>query len=145
MSNFDVDTLTKFAIISIEEFAQNHPNETFYGFAIDGNLLCLNSEEKFQQTLESYQLKWDGYTTQEQILNLKNNTGDWEYQGFSEFKNGFDMDSYLEHYHSDDEDQETSEYTIAINSIIKNLKKSNAFDKLKKTPDFYVLKVEHNY
>lgn len=147
MNNFDIDKLTKFAITVIQEFADNHPNENFYGFAIDANLLCFNSEERFKTTLQNYRERWGGYTDGEQIKGLKHNTGDWHYQGFAEFSDetGFDMDAYLEHYHADDEYQGTSDYTKAMNRVITMLKKSSAFDTLNKTDDFFIMKIEHDY
>jgi len=144
---FNVNKLTKDAIKSIIEFSEKHGDEVFYGFAIDANLLCLNSEEQFKQTLEKYRNDWGGYSDEEDIQRLRHNTGDWEYQGFSEFSDdeGFDMELYLEHYHNDEEYQESSEYALAMNEVLENLKKSNAFDKLKKTEGFYITRVEHNY
>jgi hypothetical protein len=56
---FNVDKLVNFCIEEIEKFAKNHQSETFYGFAIDENLLCLNSEEQNKKTLEKYQNKWE--------------------------------------------------------------------------------------
>ena len=147
MANFDTVKLTKYIEQEISTFAKEHQNETFYGFAIDANLLCLNSVEKFEETLLNYQEKWGGYTTNEEIQDLKNNTGDWTYQGFTELSDndGFDMNSYLDHYHNDDENQANSDYAIAIDSIIENLKQSDIFSSLPTTADFYICRVEHNY
>ena len=147
MANFDTVKLTKYIEQEILTFAKDHQNETFYGFAIDANLLCLNSIEKFEETLRKYQEKWGGYTTSDEIQDLKNNTGDWTYQGFAELSDseGFDKQSYLDHYHMDDEDQTSSDYAIAMNTIIKNLKQSDIFSSLSITADFYICRVEHNY
>lgn len=144
---FDVNRITEFVIKEIEAFARKNASETFYGFAIDGNLLCLNSEEEFEKTLQNYQKRYGGYSTIEEIDNLKHNTGDWKYQGFSilDDKQGFDMESYLEHFHEDDEYQESSDYTKSMNVVILELKKRNAFEVLNRTKDFYAIKVEHNY
>jgi len=99
MANFDTVKLTKYIEKEISEFSKKHQNETFYGFAIDANLLCLNSVEKFEETLRNYKEKWGGYTTKDEIQDLRSNTGDWSYQGFAELsdKNGFDMNAYLDH------------------------------------------------
>ncbi len=56
---FDVHSLVRFSISEIHRFAVGHPNERFYAFAIDANLLCVNSEEAFARTLQQYQNDWD--------------------------------------------------------------------------------------
>jgi len=146
-SKFDTEKLTEFAIKKITEFSKEHQSETFYGFSIDAQLLCLNSEKQFQKTLEWYRNKSGGYDTKEKINNLKHNTGDWEYQGFAEFEdeNGFDYNEYLEHYHEEDDSQLTSDYAKSMDIVVENLKKSGVFDLLKKTEDFYANRIEHNY
>ena len=146
-SKFDTEKLTEFAIQKISEFAKEHPDEIFYGFSIDANLLCLNSEQEFQKSLKSYRERFGGYNTDELIADLKHNTGDWKYQGFAKFEdeNGFDYNEYLEHYHEEDDSQLTSDYAKSMNIIIKKLKDSGVFDVLNKTEDFYVNRVEHDY
>ena len=52
---FDVPKMTQVAAAAIADFAKAHPDEHFYGFAVDANLLCLNSEEAFAQRLAEYQ------------------------------------------------------------------------------------------
>ncbi|WCO03550.1 DUF4303 domain-containing protein [Psychroserpens ponticola] len=146
-SKFDTNKLTEFAIAKITKFAKEHQEETFYGFSIDTNLLCLNSEEEFQKSLKYYREKFGGYDTDELIADLKENTGDWEYQGFAEFdeNSGFDMEEYNEHYHEDEDYQLTSDYAKSMEKVVENLKESGVFDLLKKTNDFYINRVEHNY
>jgi hypothetical protein len=56
---FDVERLFEFCVAEIKRFAQTHQGETFYAFAVDEGLLCLNSEEAFARTLEKYQENWD--------------------------------------------------------------------------------------
>ncbi len=146
MSNFDIDKLTEFAIQEIKKFSSAHQSETFYGFSIDASLLCLNSIEEFEKSLAHYRKRWGGYQAEEEIKDLKENTGDWEYQGFAQFKsyNGFDMNAYNDHYHMDDDEQLDTDYAKAMDAVVENLKRSDAFDNLKKTDDFYVNRVEHN-
>lgn len=56
---FDLDILTEFSIDAIQRFAMSHREESFYAFAIDANLLCLNSEEACAKTLREYQESWE--------------------------------------------------------------------------------------
>lgn len=85
------------------------------------------------------------YDKEENIQYLKENTGDWCYQGFSEMteKVGFDYDAYQEHYDLSEKEQLSSEYALAMNKLIENLKASNAFNNFKLTKDFYITRVEH--
>ena len=52
---FNIEKLVRFCIEEIEKFSVNHQTETFYGFAIDASLLCLNSVEGTDRTLKEYQ------------------------------------------------------------------------------------------
>ena len=56
---FDIDRLFNFSIREIENFAANHQDELFYGFAIDASLLCLNSEQAAIKTLLKYRDEWE--------------------------------------------------------------------------------------
>jgi hypothetical protein len=46
---FDLNMLATSAVEQIASFAVSHRDETFYAFAIDRTLLCLNSEEAFKK------------------------------------------------------------------------------------------------
>lgn len=201
---FDVEKLFKFAASEIEKFAGEKKTETFYAFAIDASLLCLNSEESASRTLKKYREKWDTSTREvktwdelttsdlreaeyllrlaEQysgldrgdkdaclrvvnesrakqraegnphidkgsIESLRENTGDWEYQGFATMKteHGFDDDKYDKHYDLDETKQRKSEYAIAMNTLVERLVKSGVFNCLNLSADFKAQRVEHNY
>jgi hypothetical protein len=54
---FKMNSLFQKSVESIRDFSSQHANETFYAFAIDENLLCLNSVEEFEKTLCRYREK----------------------------------------------------------------------------------------
>ena len=56
---FNIDKLFDFSIQEINNFADSHQHELFYGFAIDSSLLCLNSEEVATKSLQQYQNDWE--------------------------------------------------------------------------------------
>jgi hypothetical protein len=56
---FNVDKMASFCVDAVRSFAERHGDESFYCFAIDANLLCLNSEERAKQTLKNYQENWE--------------------------------------------------------------------------------------
>lgn len=206
--SFDVDKLFDFCRMSIARFAREHSSETFYAFAIDADMLCLNSVEQFAETLHEYQASWDRqtrnidrlsdmthedmndeklsldmavkfngldrsdeqavlrvinenrarrrergctYRTDEGIRDLRNNTGDWAYQGFAEMheRHGFDSELYSDHYdeagESEDGRSPDSEYATAMSELIERLQRSDVFDPLNRSDDFTVSWVDHDY
>ncbi len=146
-SRFDVRKMTEFAIQEIKKFALEHQDETFYGFSIDASGLCLNSLEKLEETLEEYAKQYPKYLEEERRLEVKRNTGDWAYQEFAAFTEdcGFDEEAYDYHYYASDEKQKNTRYARAMDQVLENLRKSDAFDSLKKTGDFFITRVEHDY
>jgi hypothetical protein len=82
-------TIVEFATRGVQKFLQEHPGLVFYAFAFDCNAeyaeinLCLNTENDFSKSLLYYQAKNSkNYQSEEDIRDLKFNTGDWEYQCF---------------------------------------------------------------
>ncbi|MCB9938472.1 MAG: hypothetical protein H6823_09540 [Planctomycetaceae bacterium] len=59
---FDIDKLFAHCKAQIRQFAREHTGERFYAFAIDADMLCLNSDEEFTRTLNEYQSRWDRQT-----------------------------------------------------------------------------------
>ena len=163
---FDVSKLADFVEADIRGFVaqtRRHevsdslvfgaPHETFYAFAIDANLLCLNTVESFAQCLKFYQRAYpDHYYLPEMVEELRMNTGDWAYQGFAQMgpENGFDDELYARHYDIGFRDAESpalrdTEYAVAMDALLDLLKQRNAFDVLRKTDDFVICRVEHEY
>lgn len=146
--SFDPILMADFATKKIRQFSRKHPKEIFYAFAIDADMLCMNSISEFEKSLTEYQKKWPGsYSTEKEVTALKYNPGDWKYQGFAKLseKNGFDQDLYEKHYEASDAEQPGSEYANAMDELLGLLKKSDAFESIKTTVDFRIYRVEHNY
>jgi len=59
LGSHDLKKIFLGAVLQISEFAKAHRKETFYAFALDDGLLCLNSEEKFNATLKKKQDAWE--------------------------------------------------------------------------------------
>jgi hypothetical protein len=87
------------------------------------------------------------YYRNDKIYSLRSNTGDWNYQGFVETTKsvGFDKDAYDLHYNLSGRDQKTSDYGKAMDELLVRLIDANIFTCLKCLPDFYAIRVEHNY
>ncbi len=149
---FDIDRLFTIVRAAIREFAASHSDETFYAFAIDADMLCLNSEEDFAKSLARYQADYpDKYHDEENIQDLKYNTGDWQYQGFFDLEDehGFDADAYSDHYDeagaSDDGTAPHTPYAKAMSALVAKLRDSDVFEPLKRTDDFRISWVDHSY
>ena len=149
---FNVTQMADAACAAIAAFAKDHGDEHFYAFAVDENLLCLNSEECFAERLAHYQGKYGhDYQTVEQIAELKANTGDWAYQGFANLTaaQGFDDEAQEAHYYeagsaADGRASHTA-YAQAMDALVAELLARRAFDGLQRTPDFVATWVDHNY
>jgi hypothetical protein len=149
---FNITRMVNIASAAISEFAIAHQHETFYAFAIDSNMLCLNSIEQFQKKLAQYKQNYpNSYSTDEDVNELRKNTGDWEYQGFFHMLeiHGFDDRLYDVHYEQAGESIDgrapETEYAKAMVELVIQLLQNNAFRELNLSPDFNAALVDHNY
>ena len=146
---FNVTQMADAACAAIAAFAKDHGDEHFYAFAVDANLLCLNSEERFAECLARYQSAAD--QTDEDAALLKANTGDWDYLGFADLgePEGFDHGAYELHYEAagsaPDYHAPHTAYAQAMDALVAELLARGAFDGLQRTPDFVATWVDHNY
>jgi hypothetical protein len=68
---FEIPRMLRFSAAAIAEFARRHEAETFYAFAIDASMLCLNSEECAAATLKKYQERWERYRRPRLLMVMK--------------------------------------------------------------------------
>ena len=165
--------LTTIVTEAINDFAQRHPDEQFYGFAFDCNadygevLLCLNTEQDLQASAkelkesppksflpkfdkmmeEKYGVKpkplFHDKTAAEVAEKLRWNPGDWKYQGFY---NCSDDPDWAELAEEIAEQIETDEDREAFLRIICRLIPAikPALERLHRTSDFRVLVIDHD-
>ena len=87
--------MTKYEVLALlihdmEKFLHTHSDLQFYALAFDCNaeyanfLVCMNTIEEFEKTLQWYQKKYETYDQEENILDLRYNPGDWEYTDISQ-------------------------------------------------------------
>lgn len=151
---------------SVKEFLNQHKDLSFYCFAFDCNaayadvLLCFNTEEYFEKTLkyyqnsykdkpqeykdhieENYDVKYYSYQSNEAIIDLKYNTGDWKYQGFKTFKVLDNVED--EEFGCVDEDE--AKIIMKFNyELLDAFCKTDTFRNIPKTDDFRVLCIDHD-
>jgi len=148
---FDVEKLTHASTRAISDFVAAHPSETFYAFAVDADMLCFNSLERLEETVAQYRTKRPGrYSTAADVQRLKDNTGDWSYQGFFRLdsEHGFDndlYDDYYNQYESGIEPTTENDYALAMTRLLENLQACGAFATLRRTEDFVATLAGHEY
>lgn len=132
---------------------------TFYAFGIDCNaiygdvLLCTNTEDDFQKTAEYYIENWD--YTEERLVSLRRNFGDWKYQGFN-FDYPFwqkdwgeiaiEIESYVHHEAVSDEESERFVELLlqTFSKVLIRLEQSGELDIINKDSGFYVQLCDHD-
>ena len=132
-----------------EEFLAAHPELKFYSVGLDCNseygtmLLCFNTQEEFEKTLFEYQNGdfADSYQTAEDILDLKFNTGDWEYQDVASYQ-VFSSDELMAMF-GDDIDS-LIECMMDFNyKVLRAFVATEVFKIIPKTSDFQPICLDH--
>ena len=122
--------------------------EKYQGLDRSDERACLKIINEKRESRRSEGCK---YRTEDGIRSLRDNTGDWTYQGFADLDDGpgFDDELYQDHYDeamgSDDGHAPHTEYAIAMTELVARLQRSDAFKTLKLTEDFSVSWVDHSY
>lgn len=143
---FDLERMADFAQRNIAYIARKNPGKTFYAFAIDANLLCLNDLDSLERDLSRF-----GYRSD--LEEFKYSVGDWKFQGFAEMasEDGFDLAAYEKHYDllqaADSNADRTGHtaYAQAMDALIDRLNVLGAFLPLKRTIDFRAFRSYPNY
>ncbi|MGD1840247.1 MAG: DUF4303 domain-containing protein [Thermonemataceae bacterium] len=149
--------LLRFTELEVEKFLLHNSNKTYYAFAYDCNAeyaevnLCFSTEEEFKKTLNHYQ---NGeysqyYQIKEDILDLKYNTGDWEYQCFASM-NVFSENELTEIFQKlpDDDHKSWHSFTEQLMQLFTltlfEFSETKTFDKISKTNDFKFFCIDHD-
>lgn len=154
----DIKTeLLKFTEMEIEKFLNEHSEKVFYAFAYDCNAeyaeinLCFNTEDEFEKTLEYYQNgKYSQhYKTDEQINELKYNTGDWKYQCFASTNVFTDNELTKIFQNFPDDDYKSwqnfvEELMVLFTKTLIDFSKSKVFTKIPKTENFEFFCIDHD-
>jgi hypothetical protein len=149
--------LLEFTINSVESFLNEHSSLEFYSFAYNCNAeyaeinLCFNTEAEFEKTLKHYQTgefsKY--YKSDEEINDLKFNTGDWEYQCF-ETLNVLTDEELTKIFNDLPEDDYKSWKEFVENllevfcEVLLDFSKTETFKKIPKTDNFLAFCIDHD-
>jgi hypothetical protein len=132
---FDLNMLATSAVEQIASFAVSHRDETFYAFAIDRTLLCLNSEEAFQEEVQRLERRYpDGREIAEQ---QRMNTGDWAYQGFGALEGQGRFP-----FGDTSSPDFLAAHKAAMELVLAELDRRDAFNCLRRSPDFITFVVD---
>ncbi len=146
-----------FATQGVERFLKENPDLTFYAFAFDCNAeyaevnLCLNTEQAFADTLKDYQEGEfsENYQSQEEIRDLKYNTGDWNYSCFESLY-VYDEKELDEIFWEMPDDDYQSWQKFANNLLelftesLVEFTKTETYRKIPKTNDFLAFCIDHD-
>ena len=149
--------LLDFTVNSVDNFLNEHPNLDFYSFAYDCNAeyaeinLCFNTETEFEKTLKHYQTGEFSkhYQSEEDINDLKFNTGDWEYQCF-ETLNVLTDDELTKIFNDLPEDDYKSWNEFVGNLLeifcetLIEFTNTETFKKIPKTDNFLTFCIDHD-
>lgn len=149
--------LLTFTKRAVEKFLDENSENVFYAFAYDCNAeyagicLCFNTENEFKKTLNYYQ---NGefsqyYKSNEQINDLKYNTGDWKYQCFASI-NIFTDDELTKIFQDFPDDDYKSwqnfveDLMMLFTETLLDFSKTEIFRKIPKTKDFKFFCIDHD-
>lgn len=116
----------------MEIFLNEHPQMEFYALAFDCNteyaefLVCMNTEDDFEQTLRDYQEDDKRYCTDAaSIRDLRYNPGDWEHTDISEIEL-FSEDELAAQY-QDDIERQCAELLQLCDEILSAFRETDVF------------------
>ena len=146
-----------FTTRSVEDFLKENSDLEFYSFAFDCNAeyaelgLSFNTETSFQKTLKSYQTGEFSqyYKSEEDIRELKYNTGDWDYLYFDSldvFSND-ELDKIFNEFPEDDYKSWNEFVSNLLNLFTECLiefTKTETYAKIPKTKDFICFCIDHD-
>ena len=149
--------LLDFTENAVEDFLKKHSTLEFYSFAYDCNAeyaevnLCFNTEAEFEKTLKHYQTGEYSrpYQSEDDIKELKYNTGDWEYQCFDTI-NVLTEDELTKIFNDLPEDDYKSwneflESLLAIFcEVLLDFSKTETFKRIPKTGNFLAFCIDHD-
>ncbi|MGR8932877.1 MAG: DUF4303 domain-containing protein [Gammaproteobacteria bacterium] len=135
----------------VEVFAKNHPEETFYGFALDCNayyadiLFCLNTPESLEEAARKYADGGDEAAISHEKEELEWGLGDWKYQGFNLDTPIWETEvPMLDEFAELPSSQDTEKFLITCCRALMRAEKKGAFLVLRRTPDFKVACIDHD-
>jgi len=143
---------------AVKRFADENQDKRFYAFGLDLNvtygdvLLCANTELDYEETAARY-VRDLGYT-EDRLTDLKNNFGDWRYQGFNLDYEDWNTQwgpfrSAIDRYvHATDSEEEVSKFMdelIKVSSfVLLDLNEHGLLKLLNREPGFYIKCLDHD-
>ncbi len=146
-----------FAELRVGHFLAVYPQKVYYAFAFDCNAeygeinLCFNTETDFQDTLADYRSGpyADAYLTEEAVIDLRYNTGDWEYQSIDTLYpiSQLELDEIANEL-TDDNLESWKSVIQKILSLFEDslslFKQTDTYKQIRKTDDFIAFCIDHD-
>ena len=135
--------------VDMEIFLNEHPQMEFYALAFDCNteyaefLVCMNTADDFEQTLQDYQEDDKCYCTDAaSIRDLRYNPGDWEHTDISEIEL-FSEDELAAQY-QDDIERQCADMLRLCEEILSAFRKTEVFNRIPKAENFVSFCIDHD-
>ena len=143
--------LERAIVARVADFAREHSEETFYGFALDCNayyanvLFCLNTPESLDASIREYSKSDDPAEIDRQREDLEWGLGDWKYQGFNlDSPRWLEEMGLLEEYAELPSDEDTEQFLVGCCRALIAAERNGAFSPLNRTPAFRVACIDHD-
>lgn len=137
--------------LQVGAFSAAHPDERFYGFAIDCNadyanvLFCLNTDESLEATARDYANEDTPAEVARQKAEMAWALGDWKYQGFNlDSRSWADEVPMLDDFAELPNSQDTEAFLQTCCRALIRAEKDGAFDGLRRTTEFRVACIDHD-
>ena len=142
---------------TLKEFLKTHGSEVFYGLCFDCSAeygtvqISMNTEREFEKTAANY-VKDYNYSEQ-QIKDLKNNSGVWFFQGINhdydfwtqcrDYEQKIEEYVFNRHIPSETSEQLVDEVLTMFTRGLLRFEQSEVFKKIKRTNDFKLIILDH--
>lgn len=152
------DLIVDITLKSIHDFLIDTPDKRFYVFGFDCNAeygqiqLAMNTIEAFNESSIKYIKEWN--YSQEDLTDLKANSGDWKYQGFNhkytywqaclEFEEKIDKFIFSHSTSSSEAEKLVEKLMDMFTRALLRVEKSEVFKKIPKEKDFYIQIIDHD-
>jgi hypothetical protein len=145
------DAITAAITKHVASFSSAHPDETFYGFALDCNayyanvLFCLNTTESLEASAREYAGSEDPDEIENQKEDLTWGLGDWRYHAFNLDSDEWQDDvPMLDDFAELPSDLDTEEFLVTCCRALIRAEQAGAFLPLRRTADFRVACIDHD-
>jgi Domain of unknown function (DUF4303) len=149
---FFENSLVRLLETDIANFAKQHPEEIFYGLALDCNaancdvLLCANTPIALRDAAITYSRDGTEQSIATESEELRWGLGDWKYHGinFEPRENWLQYHSALSGIDELQHPEDLEQFLASACRALLKLERNDVLQRLKRTPDFRLACIDHD-